>query len=94
MTKPIEQKIKDSHYWIKGEPFSANDMAMDISAKRNSVVTALRRMGDDVAHLGTRNGAPLYGRKNKLVAFLHKRMVSGRMSHTGCGPHEWARQKS
>ena len=94
MQKPIEERIRDSHYWRKGEPFTANDMAQDISAKRNSVVTALRRMGDDVEHLNLRNGAPLYGRKNKLAGMIHRKMVSGKLSYTGCGPLEWQKRGS
>ena len=94
MTKPIEGRIRDCHFWQSGEGFTAHEMAINIKAKRNSVVSALRRMGDDVIQLEPRNGAPVYACKNKLANMLHQKMVSGEFSHTTPGPLEWHRRRS
>ena len=44
----VSDKIRASHYWQSGEPFTIQDMRLAIGCKASAVAAALRYMDDEV----------------------------------------------
>jgi len=94
MRVTVKDKIKASHYWLSGEPFTVQDMRLALGVSASSVQAGLRAMDElvskhtDYANNGSKT---VYRRKTLASEWLRKPWVSGAFHVRGEVPVEWMR---
>jgi len=87
-------KIRESHYWLSGEPFTLQDMRLALGVSASTVQAGLRAMDDLVSkHTDWANngGRTVYRRKTLASEWLKRKWVSGAFHVRGETPLEWMR---
>lgn len=92
----IKDRIRESHYYVEGEPFTVQDMRRSLNVPSASVAAALYDMRDEftVTRKSSGNGGTRLTYQSKRIgAWLARTSlgVSPEFQWQGRGPLEWAR---